>query len=114
MDLEAVQELGERGRLMVETFEILRHRNSDNLHLRLTGVFDEQAALLLIEELKLNRTGANKIFVHTAALEDVLPSGSDMFRSRLGSLQQRGAEIIFKGNRGAEIALKASGIRFIK
>ena len=45
MFLETAQERNAQGHALVATFQIQQHRNSDNLHLRLTGVFDEEAAL---------------------------------------------------------------------
>lgn len=111
---ETVQEKNEQGYSMVPTFLIDRHRNSDNLHLRLTGVFDEEAALSLLEELHRNCASVGKIFIHTAALRQVLVQGADTFRGQLASLDRPAAEIIFTGDRGEELALKAPGIRFIK
>jgi len=104
----------EQDHAMAGTFQIQHHRNSDNLHLRLTGVFDEEAALSLTEALNENRAGVGKIFVHTGALDQVLDSGAKLFRSHLSSLDQPGAEIIFTGKKGEEIAVKAPGIRFMK
>lgn len=111
---ETVQERNEHGHSMVPTFLIERHRNSDNLHLRLTGVFDEEAALSLLEELHKHRASVGKIFIHTAALREVLAQGAGMFRNQLASLDRPAAEIIFTGERGEELALKGPGIRFIK
>jgi len=113
MLFETAQERDEQGQAPPATFQIQEHRNSDNLHLRLTGVFDEDAALSLTEALKENRAGVGRIFVHTAALDQVLDSGVELFRSNLSSLDRSGAEIIFTGKRAEKLAVKAPGIRFI-
>ncbi len=99
---------------MPERFQIQRHQNSDSLHLRLTGVFDEEAAILLVEELNRNGAGVNRIFVHTGTLDEFLSSGIDLFRSSLGSLDRPGADIIFTGKKGLDFVVKAPGIRFMK
>lgn len=114
MILNMAQERREEGWAMKETFRIQNHGNSESLHLRLMGVFDCEAALLLMEALNENRARMSKIFVHTGALDQVLESDVELFRSRLGSLDRPGAEIIFTGERREEIAVKAPGIRFIK
>ena len=114
MVFEAAQEITEHGHAMVETFQIQRHRNSDNLHLRLIGAFDKEAALSLIEALNENRDLVKRVFVHTAALNQLLDSGVELFRRHLGSLDRPGAEIVFTGKKGEQIALKAPGIRFMR
>jgi hypothetical protein len=111
---QMTQEGVEQSHAKVETFQIQHHRNSDNLHLRLTGVFDEEAALSLTEALNENRAGVGKIFVHTAALNQVLDSGAEVFRNSLSSLDRHGAEIIFTGKKGEQIALKAPDIRLMR
>lgn len=111
---ETAQQTREQGNTMTETFQIYPYRNSDNLHLRLMGVFDEEAALSLMEVLNENRTGVGKIFVHTAPLDQVRDSGVEMFRSKLGSLDRPGAEIIFTGKAGERIAGDATGLRSVK
>lgn len=103
----------EKGWAIKEPFRIQHHRNSESLHLRLTGVFDGEAALSLMEVLNENRARVGKIFVHTACIERVLDSGAEVFRSYLSSWKQSGAEIIFSGKKGEEIAVKATGLRFI-
>ena len=104
----------EQGPAMIETFHIQGYRNSDNLHLRLTGFFDDEAALALVAALRENRGLARKIFVHTAALHEVFDSGAELLRSSLGSFGRSGAEIIFTGKKGAQIAVKAPGVRFLE
>jgi len=114
MVFEATHEMKQQGHAMTETFQIQQYRNSDNLHLRLTGVFDEEAAFTLMEALNENCALVKKIFVHTAALDQVLDPGAELFRSSISSLDLPGAEIIFTGKKGEEIAVKAPGIRFMK
>jgi len=104
----------EQGHAMAGTFQIQRHRNSENLHLRLMGVFDGDAALLLAETVNENRPEVGKIFVHTAGLEQVLDSGAELFGSYLSTLERPGAEIIFTGEKGGAMAIKAPGIRCVK
>lgn len=113
MLFETAQEREEEGQAIAATFQIQEHRNSDNLHLRLTGVFDEEAALSLIEALNQNGKGVGRIFVHTASLDQVYEAAVNLFQSDLSSLDRPGAEIIFTGKRAEKFVVKAPGIRFI-
>lgn len=99
---------------MAGRFQIHRHQNSDSLHLRLKGVFDEEAALTLMAALNENRGLARKFIVHTATLDRVLDEGAQLFRTSLNSLDRSGVEIIFTGKTAERIVMKGQGIRIIK
>jgi hypothetical protein len=114
MGFEAACEMKQKGHSMTGTFQILQYRNSDNLHLRLTGIFDEEAALTLMEALNENRVLVKKILVHTAALEQVLDSAAELFRRSLNSLDLRGTELIFTGKKGEQPTLNTPGMRLMR
>lgn len=99
---------------MAGTFHIQHYRNSESLHLRLTGIFDREAAVWLVEELNKNRLGTAKIFVHTGPLDEVINSGAEFFRSSVVSLERSGAQIIFTGDSGRKIAGQTPGVLFMK
>ena len=103
-----------QGHLMAGIFHIQHYRTSESLHLRLTGIFDREAALWLVEELNKNRLGTAKIFVHTGPLDQVINSGAEFFRSSVASLERSGAQIIFTGDSGRKIAGEAPGVLFMK
>ncbi|MDY6825298.1 MAG: hypothetical protein SWH68_16120 [Thermodesulfobacteriota bacterium] len=96
---------------MSANFKILKHRNSDNLHLRLVGDFDGTAALELAQTLEDEGTlGAGKIYIHTCNLSTVLPFGEHVF---LKSCKlSRGIpfhKLIFTGDFGQQMAPSRAG-----
>ena len=53
---------------MKKAFNILVHRNDENVHLKLIGDFDEMAVIDFLNTLNLYSRYASKIFIHTDAL----------------------------------------------
>jgi len=68
---------------VAKNFQIRQHRNSDNLHLKLFGVFDATSALELIHTIEANAGDSGKVFVHTCSLSDIKPFGQCLFRKRM-------------------------------
>ncbi|SRR6056297_2827446 len=64
---------------MTSNFQIIQHHNSDNLHLRLVGVFDGSSAMELVNIIREHAEWYNKIFVHTSGLSKVLSFGEALF-----------------------------------
>ena len=71
---------------MASDFKILLHRNSDNLNLKLAGHFDATAAQKLFTFIKTHGEGACNIFIHTSNINQIHPTGPDIFRSALYGL----------------------------
>src|SRR4030043_364867 len=65
--------LYERRLFMASDFQILMHRNSDNLHLKLAGHFDAAAAQELFTFIKAYGGGAGSIFIHTSTIKQIHP-----------------------------------------
>ncbi len=72
---------------MAGNFRITVHQNSDDLHLRLEGDFDGNAALELLKALEKRCPFASRTFIHTNGLRQIYPSGSSVFRSHLCDLK---------------------------
>jgi len=79
-------------------FKILAHRNSDNLHLKLSGDFDGQAAGELLDAILRYGFSAVRIFVHTDGLSCVHPDGKALFWSGLPEFVQTRCKLVFTGN----------------
>jgi hypothetical protein len=72
---------------MATNFRIIVHQNSDNLHLRLDGDFDEGAAYELLDMIQERCPFASRAFIHTNGLGHIDPLGPPVFRSHLGDLR---------------------------
>lgn len=96
---------------MASDFNILLHRNSDNLHLKLVGHFDAIAAQELFTFIKVYGEGVCNIFIHTSNIKQIHPTSPDIFRSALYGLNNHFfAKLIFTGKDAATIAPKNSQI----
>jgi hypothetical protein len=96
---------------MASDLKILIHRNSDNLHLKLAGHFDADAAQELFTFIKAYGDGACSIFIHTGSINRIHPTGPDIFRSALYGLNNHFfGKLIFTGKDAVTIAPKNSQI----
>ena len=84
---------------MAANFKILIHRNSDSLHLKLTGDFDGNAAHELISFLKNEEAPASKAFIHTDGLGEVHPFGEGIFQKNLSPLKNRWGNLTLTGDK---------------
>jgi len=102
----------EGGRIMASDFKILVHRNSENLHLRLTGDFDETSAHQLLNALEENCANVRKIFVHTSCLKKIYnPFAQELFQKDLHFMNGQSPSLIFTCENGKQIA--PEGSRFL-
>lgn len=96
---------------MASNFKILVHRNSENLHLRLTGDFDSTAAQKLLSALDENCANVGKVFIHTSCLKEIYPSAQELFQKDHHFTNGQSATLIFTGENGKLIA--PEGSRFL-
>jgi hypothetical protein len=90
---------------MASNFRIFTHRNSDNMHLKLSGDFDGSSAFQLLNLLKkCANNGTYKIFIHTGSLNNIHPFGRDTFRKNLCDLNGRATQLLFTGEHAGKIA----------
>ena len=88
---------------MSSDFKIDMHRNSDNLHLRLSGDFDSSSAEEVIHTIKQHCHRVSKIFIHTSCLKRVLGSETRSFCEKLVFLKERKIEIVLTGDHVKQI-----------
>jgi len=93
---------------MAANFEVFVHRNSDNLHLIITGDFDDGSAYELFHSLRKNYMGEYKVFLHTSRLRQICPSGVETFSNSLRTFGLDRKSLIFTGDYGAQIAPEGS------
>jgi len=96
-----------------KSFEIRKYGNTENLHLRLEGVFDPDAAKALLDALKHIAGRFDKVFVHTSPLEELDESAAELFREGLSGFSG-GFEIIFTGDYGERLVLQSNSILFVR
>jgi hypothetical protein len=90
---------------MASNFRISAHRNSENLHLKLTGDFDGSSAMQLINVLKKNsNNGVYKIIIHTSCLNDIYPFGLNTFHNNLHKLNSNTGRLLFTGENANQMA----------
>ncbi len=90
---------------MASNFRISMHRNSENLHLKLTGDFDGSAAMQLMDVLKKKaNNGVNKIIIHTSCLNDIHPLGLNTFHKNMQELNGNAGRLLFTGENADQIA----------
>lgn len=94
---------------MAANFSISAHRNSENLHLKLTGDFDGSSALQLVHLLeKSSKKGVYKIIIHTNCLNNIFPFGRDTFLTNLYRFSDHSPRLLFTGKNANQIAPKKS------
>ena len=89
---------------MAANFKISVHKNSENLHLKLTGDFDGSSAHELLDVLKNNCTGTSKVFIHTNCLKRIHPFGLEIFHKKLKALNNRSISVLFTGEEALQPA----------
>lgn len=96
---------------MASNFKILVHRNSENLHLKLTGDFDSASAQKLRNVLEENCSNVRKIFIHTSCLKKIYPFAQELFQKDLPFMNGQSGNLIFTGQHGKQIG--PEGSRFL-
>jgi hypothetical protein len=94
--------------MMASNFRIFLHKNSDNLHLKLSGEFDGSSAHQLIRTLKNHNRSAGNIYIHTSSLSSIHPFGQDVFKENCTI--DKSTRLTFTGEHGRALAPKGSQI----
>jgi len=90
---------------MSQRFKISVHKNSDNLHLKLTGEFDGSSALQLVNYLKRIGHGVSTVFIHTNCLKDIHPFGQHIFQRQLSNLKRKAVSYVFTGEKATQLEI---------
>lgn len=88
---------------MASNFNIIRHHNSDNLHLKLVGDLDGSAAMELVHVIEESAGWFRRIFVHTCGLSSLHPFGESVFVRNLSLSRLGAAQIMFTGAYGRNL-----------
>jgi len=91
-------------------FDVQCHRSSGNLHIGLSGVFNDACAETLVQVLRLQGHGAGRVFVNTADLRQIRPGAAERFKTRM---QWEGLPrdwLYFKGEKGLHMAPNGSRV----
>ncbi len=92
---------------MASNFRIRFHRNSDNLHLKLSGDFDGSSAHQLINILKEQIGKGGKIFIDTCNLSSLDDFGLEVFQNNF-SVNKLSNRLTFTGEYSNKMASKGS------
>ena len=88
---------------MSQKFKIITFKNSENLHLKLTGEFDAASAWCLLDEINKNASEFENITINTDSLSEIYPFGVNIFHQALKDLRAYNLYIRFTGNKAAEL-----------
>jgi hypothetical protein len=82
---------------MNSKFKIFKHRQSQNLYLKLTGEFNDMSVCELIDVLKDNYNDVIQVFVHTNTLNGISTSnmGRDVSNKNIKDLSDNSFNIQF-------------------
>jgi hypothetical protein len=79
---------------LAKNHKIFVHRNSENIHMKLSGDFDGSLASELLNLLKKNCDTASKIFIHTGCLRAVHSFGQAVFHKNLNFINNESTSLI--------------------
>lgn len=89
---------------MARNFRIRFHRSNGNLHCHPHGTLDGSSAWELINFIQSKYENQGNIFIETKHLTEVLPFASHILRNNLNGIMAPGKNLVFKGEKGYEIA----------
>jgi hypothetical protein len=89
---------------MTTNFRVSVHRNSENLHVKLMGDFDEISARQLLDILRRYSHGTSRAFIHTSCLGEIHPFGLSLFHNQLKLLKGKSLELVFTGDHASRLA----------
>ena len=88
---------------MAKNHKIFVHRNSENIHVKLSGDFDGSLASELLNLLKENCNAASKIFIHTGCLKTVHSFGREVFHKNCNAINGQSAQLLFTGKYASQL-----------
>ncbi|MGB5157890.1 hypothetical protein [Desulfobacterium sp. N47] len=97
---------------MAANFKIQVFRNSENVHLKLSGDFDGNSAYELINTINGLRYN-DKIFIHTSCLKQLNNFGIEVFHKNIPNLNVRPASCWFTGDKATELIPEKNNSFFV-
>lgn len=89
---------------MASNFRVSTQKNSENVHLQLIGDFDGSSAWQLFDIIENGCKSANKVFIHTDALNRIHPFGCSTFHKHLNILKRYSMQIVFTGENANKLS----------
>ena len=89
--------------IMAKNRKIFVHRNSENIHMKLSGDFDGSLASELLNLLKENCNAASRIFIHTGCLRTVHSFGQAVFHKNLNFINNESTSLLFTGKYASQL-----------
>ena len=83
--------------IMSTNFKISKHRNGGNLHLKLSGDFDEDSAQQLLNVLAKRYTGVFRVIIHTSFLDRIHCFRKTKFQNHMNAIQGHETHVMFTG-----------------
>ena len=102
------------GCIMARNRKIFVHRNSENIHMKLSGDFDGSLASELLNLLKKNCNAASKIFIHTGCLRAVHSFGQAVFHKNLNFINNESTSLLFTGKYASQLIPENNDLLHIK
>lgn len=91
----------------------LRHSNG-NMHVGVSGEFNQNAAEAVLELLQSAYTGSGRIFIDTANIRHIAESAGEYFKSAFVRTNVPTGCLFFKGEKGREIGPNGSKLIILK
>ena len=88
---------------MAHNFKILRHRTNGNLYLNLTGDFDGNSALELLNMLQENLEHTACVSINTGNLKKIHPFGLQVFSQNFSKIKHHQICVEFSGKNAGQI-----------
>ena len=89
---------------MACNFRILLRKNSESVHLNLTGDFDGSSAHELLNTIKSCSNNVNRVFIHTKGLKEVHHFGKVVLRNHFREVDKPDINLVFTGENGITLA----------
>ncbi len=93
---------------MAHNFKISLNRNSNNLHVKLSGDFDGSSAHELLRVLRKNCRGTSRVIIHTSSLKHIHPFGRHVFRNNLDVINRQSVLLLYTGEKAIQLAPEGS------
>jgi len=104
MDLHKGRTKEKKGSIMASNFQIVVVRKRDSVHLTLVGDFDGSSACELIETVKDNAVGLQRVLIYTSGLMTIYPFGLHVFEKKFSDLKRSPFQLLFTGEHAQKIA----------
>jgi anti-anti-sigma regulatory factor len=93
---------------MANNFKMSLQKQSESLHIRLSGDFDGTSAHQLLRTLRNHSRTSKRILISTGSLKEVHLFGKNVFHKNLEFLNGQACDVRFTGKRASEFTSEGS------